>query len=124
MIERIDQEGRVGPYRPDRAVLQHLGQQFARFLAIFAPRDDLGDHRVVEGRDFGAFIDAGIHAAAMLGKLEEFQRADRGQEALGGIRSEEHTSELQSLMRISYAVFCLKKKKNKYKQTNRINKIE
>src|SRR3546814_7339409 len=32
------------------------------------------------------------------------------------IRSEEHTSELQSLMRISYAVFCLKKKKNN-KQT-------
>src|SRR3546814_4739708 len=29
-------------------------------------------------------------------------------------RSEEHTSELQSLMRISYAVFCLKKKNNKY----------
>src|SRR3546814_8958222 len=29
------------------------------------------------------------------------------------IRSEEHTSELQSLMRISYAVFCLKKKKTK-----------
>src|SRR3546814_5301381 len=32
-------------------------------------------------------------------------------------RSEEHTSELQSLMRISYAVFCLKKKKHK-KQNN------
>src|SRR3546814_6996302 len=32
-------------------------------------------------------------------------------------RSEEHTSELQSLMRISYAVFCLKKKKNKKNQT-------
>src|SRR3546814_3342523 len=31
----------------------------------------------------------------------------------GGERSEEHTSELQSLMRISYAVFCLKKKKTK-----------
>src|SRR3546814_4786132 len=30
---------------------------------------------------------------------------------VGGARSEEHTSELQSLMRISYAVFCLKKKK-------------
>src|SRR3546814_4800283 len=30
-------------------------------------------------------------------------------------RSEEHTSELQSLMRISYAVFCLKKKNNKHK---------
>src|SRR3546814_4800638 len=35
-------------------------------------------------------------------------RRDRG-------RSEEHTSELQSLMRISYAVFCLKKKKNRHK---------
>src|SRR3546814_6259861 len=32
-------------------------------------------------------------------------------EAAGMLRSEEHTSELQSLMRISYAVFCLKKKK-------------
>src|SRR3546814_7079345 len=32
-------------------------------------------------------------------------------------RSEEHTSELQSLMRISYAVFCLKKKKNKTTNT-------
>src|SRR3546814_3989527 len=31
----------------------------------------------------------------------------------GSLRSEEHTSELQSLMRISYAVFCLKKKTNK-----------
>src|SRR3546814_2008417 len=39
---------------------------------------------------------------------------------LDGARSEEHTSELQSLMRISYAVFCLKKKNNtpnnKYKR--------
>src|SRR3546814_5223502 len=34
-------------------------------------------------------------------------------------RSEEHTSELQSLMRISYAVFCLKKKKQQNKLTNR-----
>src|SRR3546814_5261957 len=39
---------------------------------------------------------------------------DRQLEGLSGLpRSEEHTSELQSLMRISYAVFCLKKKKNK-----------
>src|SRR3546814_4824472 len=36
-------------------------------------------------------------------------------------RSEEHTSELQSLMRISYAVFCLKKKKN-IQHTRLINK--
>src|SRR3546814_7299440 len=40
-----------------------------------------------------------------------------------GTRSEEHTSELQSLMRISYAVFCLKKKTNSQinKTTNKIN---
>src|SRR3546814_6347563 len=37
-------------------------------------------------------------------------------------RSEEHTSELQSLMRISYAVFCLKKKKTPTKQTISIEK--
>src|SRR3546814_7919740 len=34
-----------------------------------------------------------------------------------GVRSEEHTSELQSLMRISYAVFCLKKKKTQQCRT-------
>src|SRR3546814_3764131 len=36
----------------------------------------------------------------------------RGFETVTIVRSEEHTSELQSLMRISYAVFCLKKKNN------------
>src|SRR3546814_3546506 len=38
-------------------------------------------------------------------------------------RSEEHTSELQSLMRISYAVFCLKKKKEKKGMTNNYVRI-
>src|SRR3546814_9099029 len=62
-----------------------------------------------------------------LGRAEQADRLDLGQYAgvvrrgfrarfvelaeTGGDRSEEHTSELQSLMRISYAVFCLKKKK-------------
>src|SRR3546814_1776930 len=41
--------------------------------------------------------------------LAAWQQADRRETR----RSEEHTSELQSLMRISYAVFCLKKKKKK-----------
>src|SRR3546814_2824087 len=36
----------------------------------------------------------------------------------GRPRSEEHTSELQSLMRISYAVFCLKKKKKRHESTS------
>src|SRR3546814_10436703 len=50
---------------------------------------------------------------AELGKLDEVTEAS----VAGPGRSEEHTSELQSLMRISYAVFCLKKKhKNTYQQ--------
>src|SRR3546814_2012504 len=50
--------------------------------------------------------------------LQIFRRALFGEEP--GIRSEEHTSELQSLMRISYAVFCLKKKtkQNTHTKTN------
>src|SRR3546814_2507094 len=43
--------------------------------------------------------------------------------ASGDSRSEEHTSELQSLMRISYAVFCLKKKKKTTKKKNHERKI-
>src|SRR3546814_2483594 len=39
-----------------------------------------------------------------------------GFDVMEQLRSEEHTSELQSLMRISYAVFCLKKQKNAHEQ--------
>src|SRR3546814_3116229 len=58
-------------------------------------------------------------AASILVVCGAFPRASMilalaGQEDLACERSEEHTSELQSLMRISYAVFCLKKKKKKY----------
>src|SRR3546814_4983971 len=50
-----------------------------------------------------------------LGALVSWEMGKSLQEGWGEVqemRSEEHTSELQSLMRISYAVFCLKKKKN------------
>src|SRR3546814_1891562 len=54
---------------------------------------------------------------AVLGGAGAFSPGAFQSGALSGgamaVRSEEHTSELQSLMRISYAVFCLKKKKNK-----------
>src|SRR3546814_5177255 len=62
------------------------------------------------------------HAAAPVGKGSEAdgrlagtRLADKSEHPalLQGERSEEHTSELQSLMRISYAVFCLQIKKNK-----------
>src|SRR3546814_2958365 len=47
-----------------------------------------------------------------------YKVATRPEKRIGDdeVRSEEHTSELQSLMRISYAVFCLKKKKKKHKK--------
>src|SRR3546814_4610305 len=44
---------------------------------------------------------------------QNHHRASSAIPSTRGFRSEEHTSELQSLMRISYAVFCLKKKKEK-----------
>src|SRR3546814_1316580 len=54
-------------------------------------------------------------AARRIGERRRFHRVDqslcRSRIAAHVRRSEEHTSELQSLMRISYAVFCLKKKK-------------
>src|SRR3546814_2065108 len=68
------------------------------------------------GRDFivaelvGGAADARDHS-----RIVEFDAVDdighgiEGAELQHGVRSEEHTSELQSLMRISYAVFCLKK---------------
>src|SRR3546814_10066265 len=54
---------------------------------------------------------AGMGAGAGNAPLEVFIAAADVQGWKHGCRSEEHTSELQSLMRISYAVFCLKKKK-------------
>src|SRR3546814_3679044 len=52
---------------------------------------------------------AECHQNRKLNQAPDERGADSGHSML---RSEEHTSELQSLMRISYAVFCLKKKKN------------
>src|SRR3546814_7032650 len=54
--------------------------------------------------------------AARKGLAQGLAIAFRAGAITGMLRSEEHTSELQSLMRISYAVFCLKKKKTKTNQ--------
>src|SRR3546814_1916314 len=62
---------------------------------------------------------ASAQAAALL--LAPFQVGDEVLRYVGS-RSEEHTSELQSLMRISYAVFCLKKKKQKHTTTHKQTK--
>src|SRR3546814_8693814 len=55
------------------------------------------------------------HAAPLRRRLVAELEHRRGAIEAAIDRSEEHTSELQSLMRNSYAVFCLKKKKNTYK---------
>src|SRR3546814_7183701 len=76
--------------------------------------------------DFVGGIDAAKHrdllrlaVRAVDGQGQLHARLEAARHA-GDIRSEEHTSELQSLMRISYAVFCLKKKKKqKTKQTKK-----
>src|SRR3546814_3045495 len=46
-----------------------------------------------------------------------FSSVNKARSRIDAARSEEHTSELQSLMRISYAVFCLQKKKTNIHQT-------
>src|SRR3546814_2364304 len=52
------------------------------------------------------------HDRAEVTDPREQERGSNKPRAERDVRSEEHTSELQSLMRISYAVFCLKKKNN------------
>src|SRR3546814_5130884 len=64
-----------------------------------------------------AVLRAGRHKLDAFGPARD-QAAQRKGGGLAALRSEEHTSELQSLMRISYAVFCLKKT-----TTNNIHRI-
>src|SRR3546814_8656892 len=67
---------------------------------------------------------SGAHSYAVPWKGKHYNHTSKGikgesiQRNIEDIRSEEHTSELQSLMRISYAVLCLKKKKYKKKITS------
>src|SRR3546814_10423093 len=60
-------------------------------------------------------VDKGADKGALLYSTRKISDAATGT-LLASVRSEEHTSELQSLMRISYAVFCLKKKKRANKK--------
>src|SRR3546814_5811532 len=77
------------------------------------------EHLPPQLRDVVDLDDRRRHEAAMRAFLRQWlllHRAAQGAHRLyvppDSFRSEEHTSELQSLMRISYAVFCLKKKTN------------
>src|SRR3546814_9290179 len=89
-----------------------------RLAHVIQDDHDLGQSIISGARGYGVTIQPGHSAVLAIAqhrrkhsKASEDARIEF-QEALQ-IRSEEHTSELQSLMRISYAVFCLKKKNKK-----------
>src|SRR3546814_9239026 len=86
-----------------REVRARAALENARRIAIAERRDEIALHLRLAGEK--RLIDRGI--------VETRHRP--GVEPERARRSEEHTSELQSLMRISYAVFCLKKKRNNEK---------
>src|SRR3546814_7089301 len=83
--------------------------------------DGADQHRAAVAERHGGAADARIAAGSAVrgqlgqgGKVDRPRIGDQLDRAAGRTRrSEEHTSELQSLMRISYAVFCLKKKRIK-----------
>src|SRR3546814_10488199 len=78
--------------------------------------DALLDQAVVIIVEFvGADVDRDMVHRPVRRHETTLRRQRGGGRDAGNGRSEEHTSELQSLMRISYAVFCLKKKTNKHK---------
>src|SRR3546814_8158136 len=75
-------------------------------------RDQAGNH-VGRAAEAGAGENQRLAADIVMATVRPAQpHAAHGAVGVGEQRSEEHTSELQSLMRISYAVFCLKKKKH------------
>src|SRR3546814_9533902 len=97
-----------------KAALPAGGENANDFAAYILQADSLADrivspekvgsHGVSDNTDRFPRLLFGRHENASLQQIPPL-----GREIIG-IRSEEHTSELQSLMRISYAVFCLKKK--------------
>src|SRR3546814_7958483 len=84
--------------------------------SLFA--DDLRDNEAAKI----ACGEAHFKALAINQNPARYVKATRINDLMEHRRSEEHTSELQSLMRISYAVFCLKKKNNPQARTTITNK--
>src|SRR3546814_7035887 len=92
--------------------LAHADAQIGRLLEALEEAGQLDDTIVMLMSDNGASAEGGQHGTSnehrFTSRMPETVEANL---AHHDERSEEHTSELQSLMRISYAVFCLKKKK-------------
>src|SRR3546814_1235372 len=79
--------------------------------------------RARSGNPFFNTAQAGHYLGLSTRMLERMRRRGEGPAFRRHARSEEHTSELQSLMRISYAVFCLKKKKHTTQTYNKCHHL-
>src|SRR3546814_4860010 len=102
-----DQVGLQADQRGDGADAQDIGEQLAAETGEARRQVHHGAARPqIDGEDQAADTVIGDHGIGAAGNAELRQRTPAEDQ-----RSEEHTSELQSLMRNSYAVFCLKKKK-------------
>src|SRR3546814_4413792 len=88
------------------------------YTTLFRSRGERGAAKKCKRADVADRI-LSKHAVrpAIVARGAMFGGGERDHDVLAFNRSEEHTSELQSLMRISYAVFCLKKKKKNHQQT-------
>src|SRR3546814_7053174 len=81
---------------------------------VYVDAEDFVDVVPVDGGESVGNIPSAWAAAVVWSATINLDPAGlKGVKIEASVRSEEHTSELQSLMRISYAVFCLKKKKKK-----------
>src|SRR3546814_2825644 len=140
MIRRPPVSTRTDTLFPYTTLVRSLGARGRGCAAAVVPRTRAGRaagrvaahalprQRRRTGEGFGNADDA-RGSAVGAARTGDARPADRGAgfgvrgPACGADRSEEHTSELQSLMRISYAVFCLKKKKIENDHTNYRNSI-
>src|SRR3546814_6693527 len=101
----------LAPCDPGKAG-HEVPRRLLRPLAACLAQEGLGVGEGLDSVDLGR-----LHAAdpgLVIGREGDDARLDQ----VDLVRSEEHTSELQSLMRLSYAVFCLKKKTNKHRTNN------
>src|SRR3546814_2699218 len=104
MIRRPPRSTRTDTLFPYTTLFRSGDLEVARFRTL----DDLGD---VKGKK--ALVRVDLNVPMSEGRVTDATRLEAAVPTITELadRSEEHTSELQSLMRISYAVFCLKKKK-------------
>src|SRR3546814_10451076 len=87
----------------------------SRFIPVYG--DDVLPDKPVDALRKGAGRDVEVVIGTNADEMNLYFVPTGVRQKIGGLlRSEEHTSELQSLMRISYAVFCLKKKKDNTKR--------